>query len=309
MRQRSCTESSGGKSSWWGLDLKAKGELPAPDICGQWESSLLALLEATGLNCPVPPLGTSKQWGCQPENHRSLGERKQWPKSATTFTNPKSRICKENLKLPQVISPSGNTEGGFFVLLGQLCILLSVFVTVDPEAHHFFRKLWNLQNSFPVESEPEPSTSVSPSPFSCLVRSLFQHSVRIERKTLTNRLCQTFFLFWVLRVEPAKCKVKEVDWRAWEGTSCALGLLCRFPHSCTAHECQVQGKRHYSFPVRALLPFPAPAPTKSYFPPWFSASSYFHEVLTVLWVIGLVVEGAPKDSCHPCLPWPHSWAV
>lgn len=26
------------------------------------------------------------------------------------------------------------------MLLGQLCILLSVFVTVDPEAHHFFLK-------------------------------------------------------------------------------------------------------------------------------------------------------------------------
>ena len=170
MRRRSCVEGWGGGGV---LDFRALRERPAPNTWGQWESPLLALLQATRLHCLVPPLGTSKQWGYQPGNHRSLGEGKQWPKSATTFTNPRCPICKEKPKLPQVISPSGK-PGGFFMLLGQLFILLSVFVTVDPESHHFFMKalectkfiscgkwLWVLCKCLPITF------------------LLFQHSVRI----------------------------------------------------------------------------------------------------------------------------------
>lgn len=144
------------------------------------------------------------------------------------------------------------------------------------------------------------------SPFTFLLSGSLpvQHSVRIERKTLTNRLCQNFFLLQVLRVEPAKCRVKEVDWRAWEGTSCALGLLCGFLTH--AQPMSVRSKEKALVPCRPLFAFPAPAPTKSYFLPDFLLPAIFCSPYS------------PAESCcrrcserqlPSCLPWPHSWAV
>ena len=139
MRQRSCTEGLGGKSSLGGLDLKAKWELSAPDIWGQWESSCWPSFRPQGwiVLCPHWKQVSSGVSAWKPQEP---GWKEAMAQISHHIYQPQIPHCKENPKLPQVISPSGNTEGGFFMLLGQLCILLSVFVTVDPEAHHFFLK-------------------------------------------------------------------------------------------------------------------------------------------------------------------------
>lgn len=80
---------------------ESTGELPAPHIRGQ------------KLKAPCWPALRPRLPAWKPQEP---GEKE---KAATTFTNPKPPIYKENPSLSQVISPSGKPSGFFQVLTGS----------------------------------------------------------------------------------------------------------------------------------------------------------------------------------------------
>ena len=162
MRRRSCVEGWGGGGCW------------TSERCG----NALLLTPGDSEKAPCWPcfrphgcIVLSPHWEQVSSGAISLETTGAWVKGSSGpnqpphLPTPDALFAKKSLNCHKLYHPQGS-QGDFscywvnFLFFYQFLSLLTQNPTISSW------KLWNVQNSFPVESDSESSASVSPSPFS-----------------------------------------------------------------------------------------------------------------------------------------------